>query len=67
MVWAEERRGKQFNNRQKQLNAIKKMKNAGLNSQTIINRWEEMENQDFWKNKGFDFMSVANDFDKKLC
>lgn len=67
MVWGEERRGQQFTNRGKQLKAIKQMKESGITGQQIIDRWEEMENDKFWKDKGFDFKNVADNFDRKPC
>ena len=44
---------------------MKKMRLAGLKVSQICDRWEEMESEQFWQDKGFDFTSVANSFDKK--
>ena len=66
LKWAEARRGgKRFVNWKKQFTAMKKMKEAKISPTAIKERWEEMENDNFWKDKGFDFMSVANSFDRK--
>lgn len=66
MVWGENRRGGQFPNRPKQMASIKKMHKAGIGSQKIKDRWEEMELDRWWNEKGFDFKNVADSFDKKL-
>lgn len=64
--WAIQRRGgRPFVNIQKQRSALKKMRIAKIGPTAIKERWEEMENDHFWKDKGFDFMSLAGTFDKK--
>lgn len=63
--WAENRRGGKFLAMVKQLTAISKMKNAGIDPEQIKNRWVDMESDPFWKEKGFDFVNVASSFDRK--
>ena len=65
ILWAEHKRGAKFTNQGKQLKAIKQMKTAEISPDEIKERWEKMENEAFWQEKGFDFMNVANSFDKK--
>lgn len=65
LQWAEERKGGKFVNYPKQTKAMKSMRLAGISPDQIKERWEEMENEPFWQDKGFDFMNVANSFNKK--
>lgn len=65
VIWAEERRGKPFVNKPKQFAAIKRMKIAGIKPNEIQDRWEELEQDRFYSEKGFDFVTIANSFDKK--
>jgi len=65
ILWAENRRGAKFPNWKKQLSAIKMLRVAGIQPPQIQRRWMDMEKDDFWRNAGFDFMSVMNSFNKK--
>lgn len=65
LAWAEKKRGRKFTNVPKQYVAMKKMRLAGLKVEAICDRWEEMEGDKFWSEKGFDFTNVANSFDKR--
>lgn len=61
---AEKKRGAKFVNMPKQFAALKKLRIAGINLDRIRKRWDELERDDFWKDK-LDFWAVANSFDKK--
>jgi hypothetical protein len=63
--WAETRRGSKFVNRAKQLKALSNLKLAKKSPSEIRNRWIELEQDDFYRKTGFDFMSIANSFDRK--
>lgn len=65
LKWAEERREKIFLDRQEQLTAICTMKNGKISPERIKEKWIEMENNDFWRNKGFDFNNLIKEFDKE--
>lgn len=65
IVWATERRGFNFTSIPKQLLAINKIKTAGKSPEDVKARWMEMEQDPFWAEKGFDFMSVCSSFDRK--
>jgi hypothetical protein len=62
--WAENRRGRPFVNKPKQYKAMKKMRIAKISPKEIMERWIELENDSFWKDK-LDLMTVASSFDKK--
>lgn len=63
--WASGRRGKAFVSVPKQLKALGLMRRANRGPQAIMARWVDLENDDFYAEKGFDFMTVAMSFDKK--
>ncbi len=63
--WAEARRGFPFLSIPKQYKALAIARNAGIVPDRIKNRWSEMEEDRFWKEKGFDFMDVVRSFEKK--
>lgn len=64
--WAENRRGAKFMSRPKQYKAINLLKSSGnITPEDIKRRWIEMENDNFWKEKGFDFMAVFSSFERK--
>lgn len=65
MAWAEDRKGQKFIQKAKQYVALKKMRLAKISPKEIQQRWMELENTDFGKKVGIDFMSVLNSFDKK--
>lgn len=63
--WASKRRGSNFVNLIKQYKALASMREAKITQEEIMNRWAEMEADNFWSKQGFDFTNVANSFDKK--
>lgn len=63
--WARKEKGRRFTNIPKQYKALKLMRIAGISPKEIKAEWEEMEDDDFWSEKGFDFMDIANKFNKK--
>jgi hypothetical protein len=65
LAWAVARRGARFPNIPKQYAAMKRMKNAGVPPERIKDRWFELENDRFFKDKGIDFAVVASSFDRK--
>jgi hypothetical protein len=65
MLWAEERRDAVFLNRGKQLKAISMLKKANIPPGKIKDRWRELEDDKFWKAKGFDFMDIFNSLNRK--
>ena len=65
LEWGASRRGSGFINLGKQYKAMALMRKAGKQPADIKNRWTELEKDDFHKKKGFDFMDIANSFDRK--
>jgi hypothetical protein len=65
LTWAEGRRGGKFINYPKQIKAFALMRKAGKTPQQVKDRWCDMEVDPFWKERGFDFMDVANSFNKR--
>ena len=63
--WAAKRRGGVFLNLKKQYKALAILRAAGKSPKQVQDRWEEMERDKFWAEKGFDFMTLVNSFDKK--
>ena len=64
LAWAEERMGHKFTTPLKQKKAISKMLYAGYKPEQIKKCWEELEDDEFWNDKGFDFMTVLNQISK---
>lgn len=64
--WAENHRGFKFVNYPKQRSALKKMREAGISPRQIRDRWIQMALDEYWKDKGFDFMNVCTSFDRKV-
>ena len=64
LAWAVHRRGANFTAPKKQLAAMKRMKDAGIKPDQVKDRWIELEDDKFWKDK-LDFGSVAMSFDQK--
>ena len=58
--WAETKMSRKFPKPIKQEDAIRDMLNAGFSIQEIKNKWEAMEGEDFWQDKSFNFVNVAN-------
>lgn len=63
--WAENRRGGSFMNIKKQFKAMAMLRESKISIQRTKDRYCELERDEFWKKKGFDFMDVANSFDKR--
>lgn len=63
--WAEERRGGKFVSYSKQMKALSMAKSSGIPPTAVMERWEEFENDKYWKEKGFDFLNVISSFDKR--
>lgn len=62
--WAQERMGRKFLNIGKQAKCIKIMLGAGFTRQAIQEKWEELENDEFWSGKGIDFGVVLMQLSK---
>jgi len=65
LKWAEDRRGTMFSFPTKQFKAMQIMIEAKKTPNEIKNRWVELETDNFYKDRGFDFMDVASSFDKR--
>lgn len=65
LEWSSKRRGGGFVNRGKQYKAMKMMRLAQIQPADAKARWIELENTDFAKKNGLDWMSVASSFDRK--
>lgn len=65
IAWADNRKGGKTLLLGKQMKAIKMLKDANISPSEIKARWIELENTDFHKLNGMDFMSVVQSFDKK--
>lgn len=63
--WAEKRRGFKFVNRIKQYSVLKKAKVNGISPAKLKERWQELESDNFFQEKGFDWGAVVTSFDKK--
>lgn len=63
--WAEDRRGSKFVHRTKQYKALGEAKAAGLKAADLKERWEELENDKFFSEKGFDWTNVVSSFNRK--
>lgn len=62
--WAENRMGQKFGNSMKQKAALSKMLQSGRTPEQIKECWISLENDEFWTDKGFDFMTVLNQISK---
>lgn len=62
--WAQERMGSKFMNIGKQAKCIKVMLAAGFTREDIQEKWEELEDDEFWSNKGIDFGVVLMQLSK---
>jgi len=65
LKWLEGRRKGTFINVGKQYNAMKMMRLAGITPDRIKARCVDLEKDKYYGERGFDFMDVANSFDKK--
>lgn len=63
--WAEARRGFGFTFRPKQYRAFKQAMSAGKTPTDLKARWEELEQDDFYSVKGFDWTDVVSSFSKR--
>lgn len=63
-AWAEQRMGKKFTAPTKQERFIADMFKAGYAEEQIQNQWQELELDEFWGRKGFDFARVADEIGK---
>jgi hypothetical protein len=63
--WGIERRGSLFPTPMKQFAAFKRAKTAKITPDRLMARWEEMERDKFWREKGFDWADVVNSFNKR--
>ena len=64
IAWSEKIANRRFVNKTKQLKAINLALKAGISPKQLVERWREMEDEEFWE-KGFDWVNVANSFDRK--
>ena len=62
--WAEERIGAKFPNQIKQRTAISRMLNSGRTTEIIKAKWLELEEDEFWGEKGVDFAVVLSQIAK---
>lgn len=65
LQWAEGRRGHKFVNRVKQYSALKKARVIDISIGGLKDRWEALEGDSFYQERGFDWTSVVGTFDKK--
>ncbi len=63
--WAEQERGAKFVNRFKQYKALKSARLIGLKAADLKERWEQMSNEKFWVENGFDWTNVVASFNRK--
>lgn len=61
LLWA----GRRFANPLKQKKHIANMLVAGYTPDEIKVKWKELEDDEFWSNKGIDFSIVSSQIDKK--
>ena len=62
--WAEKRTGRRFPNKSKQLGMVKNMITLGYAADAIKKKWEELENDEFWSERGIDFGVVSSNIAK---
>lgn len=61
----EELLGRKFTNPVAQMSAISRMLTAGYTKQQIIDEYDWLLDQEYWKNKGVDFLTVASQIHKE--
>lgn len=66
LEWAERRRGSKFVIYGKQVGALGLMQKAGYSPREISECFVMMEKSEFWKGRGFDFTTIANEIPKKI-
>ena len=60
LKWAEERMEQKFPNPKKQMTAISALLASKRSPEQIKQTWHDMENDEWWGEKGFDFTNVLN-------
>lgn len=67
IAWSERERGFPFlkTARLKQYTAFRIAGENGIPHTALVERWEEMSGDKFWKEKGFDWMNVVTSFNTK--
>ena len=66
LIWAEARKEAKFVNYGKQIGALGMMDKAGYSQEDIKACYALMEQEEFWRTRGFDFTNVANELPKKI-
>jgi len=66
LQWAEARKSAKFVNYGKQIGALGAMSKAGYSLEDIKGCYVMMEQDEFWRSRGFDFTNVANEIPKKI-
>lgn len=64
ILWAEQRKGHKFPDRPKQAGALGKILNSGFTPQRVRECWEELERDEYWGDKGFDFRAIVSEIGK---
>lgn len=65
LQWAETKKGAKFVNYGKQVGALGAMQKSEYTPEQIRKCYELMEQDSFWRQKGFDFTNVANEIHKR--
>lgn len=66
LMWAEQRKGVKFVSYGKQINALGAMKKSDYSVEDIKGCYMSMEQDEFWRTRGFDFSNVANEIPKRI-
>ena len=66
LMWAEGRKQAKFVNYGKQIGALGKMQKSNYTPEEIKGCYVLMEQEEFWRGRGFDFTNVANELPKKI-
>lgn len=67
LQWAESRKEAKFVNYGKQIGALGAMRRSGYEPEDIKGCYVLMEQDEFWRSRGFDFTNVANEIPKKIA
>ena len=65
LTWAEKRRGFKFVNRTSQYKALQKARLAEVSPEKLYAKWEHLESDSRFEEKGFDWHTVLWELDKK--
>lgn len=65
LEWAAKHTGRRFANETEQRSAIKKMLRAKYSAEDIMSLWKSLEREDFWAEKGIDFVALSRQIGKK--